>query len=297
MTRTSWHPAFAQAIENELEECQDALTFETEHQLTTEPLKIDVLIIKKKKNVVIKKNIARIFRLYNVVEYKSPKDHVTIEDYHKTHCYSRLYASLNRIDINEMSVTVVATRHPRKLLGFLKNQYTVQHVQPGIYLVEGDTSPTQIIVSEELPKKDNFWLTNLRDDLTEEQMVRVFAAAENRASTDAYIYAIGEANAETMENLYMQRKKGVILTEKLDAYFTEKYGAPWIAKGEAKGRAEGEAIGKAEMLLTILRTRFHRIPKETEQAIRQMTDPIALDSWAAHATVCTSMEEFTKALK
>jgi len=31
MVRTSWHPAFAQAIENELEENKDALTFETEY--------------------------------------------------------------------------------------------------------------------------------------------------------------------------------------------------------------------------------------------------------------------------
>ena len=68
MARTSWHPAFVQAIENELEESRNALTFEAEHQLTSEPLKIDVLIIKKKKNVVIKKNIGQIFRLYNVVE-------------------------------------------------------------------------------------------------------------------------------------------------------------------------------------------------------------------------------------
>jgi len=293
MARTSWHPAFAQAIENELEECQDALTFETEHQLTTEPLKIDVLIIKKKRNVVIKKNIAQIFRSFNVVEYKSPKDQVTVEDYHKTHCYSRLYASLNRIDINEMSVTVVTTRYPRKLLGFLGGQYMVHNVQPGIYLVAGDTSPTQIIVSEELPNEDNFWLTHLRDDLTEEQMVRVFTAAENRKAVDAYVYAIGEANAETMENLYMQRKKGVILTEKLDAYFTEKYGGLYFARGEAIG----EARGKAETLLTVLRTKFHRVPRATEKTIRQMTDPIALDSWVAHAVTCQSIDEFTQILK
>jgi hypothetical protein len=62
MARTSWHPAFAQAIENELEDSKDALTFETEHQLTTEPLRIDVLIIKKPPNFVIKKNIGQIFR-------------------------------------------------------------------------------------------------------------------------------------------------------------------------------------------------------------------------------------------
>src|SRR5215469_15057902 len=98
MSRISWHPAFVQAIRVELEDYQDVLTFEEEHQLTTEPLKIDVLIIKKKKNVVIKKNIAQIFRSFNVVEYKSPTDRANIADYHKTHCYSRLYASLNKVD-------------------------------------------------------------------------------------------------------------------------------------------------------------------------------------------------------
>jgi len=72
MARISWHPAFGQAIRRELEGYLDVLTFESEHQLATEPLKIDVLIIKKEKNVVIEKNIARIFRAFNVVEYKSP---------------------------------------------------------------------------------------------------------------------------------------------------------------------------------------------------------------------------------
>jgi len=40
MARTSWHPAFAQAIEHELEDSKDALTFEAEHQLTAEPLMV-----------------------------------------------------------------------------------------------------------------------------------------------------------------------------------------------------------------------------------------------------------------
>ena len=165
MTRIAWHPAFVQAIKCELEEYLDVLTFESEHQLTTEPLQIDVLIIKKKKNVAIKKNIARIFRRFNVVEYKSPNDRATIEAYHKTQCYGRLYAALNKVDINEMSVSVVATRHPRKLFAFLKRQYTVQHVQQGIYLVEGDTCPTQVLVSEELPEEENLWLNSLWNDL------------------------------------------------------------------------------------------------------------------------------------
>jgi len=69
------------------------------------------------------------------------------------------------------------------------------------------------------------------------------------------------------------------------------------ARGRVKGRAEGKAEGKAETILTVLRARFHRLPKETEKAIRQMTDPIALDSWAIQAATCQSIDEFAKALK
>jgi len=292
MARTSWHPAFAQAIENELEDCRDALTFEAEHQLTTEPLRIDVLIIKKKRNVVIKKNIAQIFQSFNVVEYKSPNDRVTLEDYHKTHCYSRLYASLNKVDINEMSVTVVVTRHPRKLLAFLRKQYTVANVQPGIYLVEGDTSPTQVIVSEELSEEDNFWLTNLRNDLTEEQLARVFTVAEGRTSIDAYVYAVVDANTKTTEELYMKRKKNVFISEKLDAYFREKWGPTLIAQGEAIGEAKA---GK-EMILGFLRGRFGKVPKDIERAINQMSDPIALKSLAARTANCKTLDEFVAEL-
>jgi len=207
MARTSWHPAFAQAIENELEDSKDALTFETEYQLTTEPLRIDILIIKKKKNVIIEKNIAKIFQQFNIIEFKAPGDSATIENYHKTHCYSRLYASLNKVDINDMSVTVAVMRHPRKLLTFLKKQYTITNDQPGIYVVNGDTSPTQILVADELPEEENIWLTSLRNDLTKEQMARVLAAAKGREKIDAYIYAIADANAETMEELYMLRQE------------------------------------------------------------------------------------------
>jgi len=90
-------------------------------------------------------------------------------------------------------------RYPHKLLDFLKRQYVVKNVQQGIYLVEGDTSPTQVIVSEELPEEDCFWLANLRNDLTAEQLKRVITAAEGKSSLDAYICALIDANTEAEE--------------------------------------------------------------------------------------------------
>ena len=51
--KIQWHPAFQQAIKAELSEYRDRLSFIEEYQLTTEPLKIDTLIIKKPPDVHI----------------------------------------------------------------------------------------------------------------------------------------------------------------------------------------------------------------------------------------------------
>ena len=297
MTRTPWHPAVVQAIGNELEDCRKNLAIEAEYQLTTEPLRIDVLIIKKKRDITIKKNIAQIFRRCNIVEFKSPDDSATVAAYNKTHAYARLYASLNNINIDDLSVTVVATRYPRKLLTFLRKQFVVHQKQPGIYLVDGEVYPTQVIVTTELLEKDNFWLANLRKDLTTEQLEQVLTVAVDKPNTDAYIHAIINANREKLEELYMRRKKGVILTEKLDAAFTEKYGAPWIDKGRAEGKVRWKAEGKAEAVITVLRARFNRVPKEIKKAVRQTPDSIALESLVAHAATCQSINEFAQALQ
>jgi len=113
--------------------------------------------------------------------------------------------------------------------------------------------------------------------------------------------SLSEANAEVMKELYMRRKRGVILTEEIDAAFEAKFGKTYRAQGEAIGEARGVAIGEArgkvEAVLKILRARFHRVPKDAEKAIRQMIDPIASDSWAVHAATCESMDEFVKAIR
>ena len=56
----------------ELEEYGDDLSFISEYQLSAEPLRIDVVIVKKNGAVPVKKNIAAVFREINIMEYKSP---------------------------------------------------------------------------------------------------------------------------------------------------------------------------------------------------------------------------------
>ena len=60
---------------------------------------------------------------------------------------------------------------------------------------------------------------------------------------------------------------------------------------------EIEARGKAEMILTFLRKNSTRVPKRIKHAVRQMTDPVALDSLAAHLVDCQTLDKFAEALK
>ena len=120
-SRIAWHPAFVQAIQLELEAYKDSLEFHSEYQLVAEPLKIDCVVIKKAKNVVIRKNFAAIFRDVNILEYKSPDDHVSVADFYKVYGYACLYASFGKIPVTDLTVSFIQSRYPGKLLKHLKN--------------------------------------------------------------------------------------------------------------------------------------------------------------------------------
>ena len=68
------HAAHHEAMQPELHEYADALEFQDEYPLSKEALRMDSLIIKKTKNIEIKKNIGRIFKGHNLVEFKSESD-------------------------------------------------------------------------------------------------------------------------------------------------------------------------------------------------------------------------------
>ena len=73
-----WHDAHFAALQLELHEYADALSFEETHPLSEEALEIDVVVIKKEKNITIDKNIGKIFKVHNIVEFKSEKDNLSI---------------------------------------------------------------------------------------------------------------------------------------------------------------------------------------------------------------------------
>ena len=123
-----WHPAFIQALQLELKDYKDVLEFYPEYQLTSEPLRIDCVVIKKIKNVEIKKNIAKVFKTWNILEYKSPDDYTSVEDFYKVYAYACLYASFEKVPVNNLTVSFIGSRYPRELLNHLQvtRKYTVR---------------------------------------------------------------------------------------------------------------------------------------------------------------------------
>lgn len=55
-----WHPAFYATAQIELQEDAEYLIFENEHQLSTKPMAIDMLVIKNEQNHKIRKNISKV---------------------------------------------------------------------------------------------------------------------------------------------------------------------------------------------------------------------------------------------
>ena len=78
------YSAFCAAAELELRLNKADLEFKREYNLSKKPLQMDLLIIEKRKNAQIQNEIGTIFRGHNVIEYKSPDDGMTIDDFFKT---------------------------------------------------------------------------------------------------------------------------------------------------------------------------------------------------------------------
>jgi len=207
-TLIPWHPAFVEALQLELEDYKDVLEFHSELQLTTEPLRIDCVVIKKMKEVKIEKNIGRIFRTWNLIEYKSPDDYVSIDDFYKVYGYACIYTSLNQIPITDLTITFVESHYPRELIRHLKNtrKYTVEKTSPGVYTVSGDILPIQIIDNRQLSAEDNVWLKNLSNKLNRSDIEQIsirIAQQGKSARIDAYAYAIVYGHFKKMEEKNM----------------------------------------------------------------------------------------------
>jgi hypothetical protein len=208
--RTSWHPAFVEAIQAELFDYVDVLEYHSEFQLSAEALRIDLLVIKKLANVCIDKNIARIFRGHNIIEYKSPDDTFTREDLMKVCGYVYLYSAHTRVSLRDVTLTISVMTLPRKLRKYLWEELGVfiERHEPGIYYGKLQNVPLQIIESKQLSPADNAWLNILRKE-AELETAQAIATSFNsstellsRVPLQAFIDVMWKVNYKAFMEVY-----------------------------------------------------------------------------------------------
>ena len=243
-----WHAAFYADIQIELEDEAEHLIFENEHMLGTKPKQIDVLITKKDAGINIRKNIGQIFRKYNLIEYKGPNDSLTINDFHKMLGYAYFYIAdtthVNEIKSEEITISFVCARYPRKLMSHLcAKGHTVKKKEEGLFYVYGVEFPVQIIVNPHLSQEKNLWLSNLTNRISDtesiEQMVRVYKDKKDNKLYSSVMDIVIRSNEEKFSEVKD-------MCEALKELFREELEESWnngrnvgISQGISQGINQG----------------------------------------------------------
>lgn len=211
--RDHWHPGFLGAMEIEFRSYRQSLDFDNEHTLSKEPIKMDLLVIKKDKSITITNQIGDIFREHNIIEYKSPDDGITIDDYYKTMAYAYLYKGLGKtvdeIPGNELTVTMARDVHPDALFTkIVEYGGAVDEKYPGVYYVSGIfNTPSQILVTSELDPELHASLRILTKRAQEAdvenflRMAQGFTEPGDRQNADAVLQLSVSANRSVYEDI------------------------------------------------------------------------------------------------
>ena len=259
-----WHPAAYAALELELKDEKDILEFKNEHELSKKPLKIDFLVIKKDNDCKISKSIGKLFRRYNIIEYKSPDDALNIDTLFKGIAYACLYKSfgtvVNEIKSNEISITFIRQVKPDGLFSVLEElpDVTIVPFEKGIYYIEGNMLfPIQFIVTEELPLEEYEWLTLLHNEPNVDNVKKLFSKLtmeevqvniENMASVLDVVMQVNNRYLDVMEEVApMDAKVKSVLEEMFKPEINAKIAVVTAAKDAVIAARDAEIASiKAE---------------------------------------------------
>ena len=219
-TKIQWHSAFVSAMSLDFGPDRADLIFEKEYNLNTKPLEIDLLVIKPKKApapkesfVQIASEIGKLFKGHNIMEYKSPEDHLDIDTFYKTLAYACLYKSYGKtvdaIKAEDITISILREAKPIELFRYLEGHGSkVTKAYGGIYYVEGKAwFPTQIVVTRELDQDAHIWLKGLSGNLEKDDIQKMMAERNHmtekadRELADSVLEVSISANRKIVEEL------------------------------------------------------------------------------------------------
>ncbi len=266
--KIQWHPGFVAAINLELAENRDDLIYEKEYNLNTKPLEIDLLVIKKDKDVQISNEIGRMFRGHNILEYRSPEDRMDIDSFYKAGAYASLYKAygetVDERKAEDITVSLVREAKPDGLFRYFReHKVEVSNPYPGIYYVlDGVLFFTQVIVTRELDEENHGWLKFLSDKLKKQEMeallkrTRSLSGKLDRELADAVLEVSVKANREIVEELKGDEAMCQALLEIMEPEIKQIVRQATEKERREREREKEEAVRQME--------------REKEEAVRQM---------------------------
>ena len=211
--KIQWHPGFVAAMDLELAANRADLVYEKEYNLNTKPLEIDLLVIKKDKDVRTANEIGWIFRGYNILEYKSPDDSLDIDAFYKAGAYAGLYKAYGGVSderkADDITVSLIRESRPDGLFEYFQ-RHNIRTTNPyrGIYYVlDAVLFPTQIIVSREMDRKSHTWLKALSGKMKKQDMKELLEKSEaikltfDRELADSVLEVSIRANRHVVDEL------------------------------------------------------------------------------------------------
>ena len=262
--KLQWHPAFCAAAGLEFHEDIERLELKPEYNLSKEPIRIDLLIIKEGRTGQIKNEIGHIMRTYNVIEYKSPEDALTIDDFYKTIGYACLYKGygeyVDAVPINELTISIFREARPEKMFLTLQRYgHKIEERYPGIYYVtEYLPIPAQIIVTQELEPGEHRSLRILSNHAKKEDVEEFLRKAEgmNTPRDRQNVEAVLQVSVRANDELYREIRRDANMCDALrelmkDDIEREVSAARKLgeSEGEVRGKAMGEVVGEAKIIL------------------------------------------------
>ncbi len=254
--KIQFHPGFYGAAELEFRLETAEIEFNIEYNLSKEPLRVDLLVVGKQNDIQLENEAGRIFKRYNIIEYKSPDDGLTIDDFFKTIGYACLYKALgktvNQIPEEQITVSLFRDTYPQELFRTLKESgRKIEEKYPSIYYVSGNVQfDVQIVVMNQLsPEKHSAF--RVLSKCAKEEDVRRFLKESltlvnqgDRANADAVFEVSIAANSA----LYEKIRSDEVMCKAMEDLMKDV-----IAQREEDARQEGRQEERKNIAISMIK--------------------------------------------
>ena len=189
------------------------------------------MLVIKEESSSLTDPIGSFFRKHNILDYKSPEDGLTIDDFYKAQGYALIYKSLgktvNAIPLEEMTVSIFRHAYPREMFKALEeSEMSVEEKSKGIYSVTGATRiPTQVVVTSRLPKGKYETFKALAKNAAKEDILKLLGMMDssNNPKMADYISAVLHVSIAVNEKLFDEIKGAGIMTEAIERVFKKEF--------------------------------------------------------------------------